>query len=96
MSGYVCPVIDVQKTGERIKELREENGMTVKYLQELLGFTSPQAIYKWQWGQALPDISNLMFLASIWNVSIENILVLENEDVFLVIRNVLRHPSGSR
>ena len=83
MSGFACPVIDPYLTGKNIKEIREEKGMTVKDLQEILGLSSPQAIYKWQWGQTLPDISNLIFLALIWNVRIEDILVLKNEDVFL-------------
>ncbi|HCK88360.1 MAG TPA: XRE family transcriptional regulator [Erysipelotrichaceae bacterium] len=72
------PVIDVRKTGRRIRELREQNGMSVKNLQEVFGFTSPQAIYKWQWGQTLPDISNLLVLAKLWHVSVENILVLQD------------------
>lgn len=85
MNGYICPVIDVKKTGKRIQELREQNGMSVRTLQEILGFSSPQAIYKWQWGQALPDIANLIFLARLWHVNVENILVLANEDVFLFL-----------
>ena len=44
-------------------------------LQEAFRFSSPQSIYKWQWGQCLPDIANLLFLADLWNVSVEEILV---------------------
>ncbi len=78
MNEMSYPVIDVRKTGRRIRELREQNGMSVKNLQEVFGFTSPQAIYKWQWGQTLPDISNLLVLAKLWHVSVENILVLQD------------------
>ena len=78
MNDMSYPVIDVRKTGRRIRELREQNGMSVKNLQEIFGFTSPQAIYKWQWGQTLPDISNLLVLAKLWHVSVENILVLQD------------------
>ncbi len=78
MNEMSYPVIDVRKTGRRIRELREQNGMSVKNLQEIFGFTSPQAIYKWQWGQTLPDISNLLVLAKLWHVSVENILVLQD------------------
>ena len=73
--AYTFPVIDMEKTGENIRFLREKSGMSVKDLQEAFRFSSPQSIYKWQWGQCLPDIANLLFLADLWNVSVEEILV---------------------
>ena len=71
------PVIDPVATGKRIEQLRKENGMSVKQLQKVFGFTSPQSIYKWQWGQTLPDIANLLVLARIWNVAVEDIICVE-------------------
>ena len=44
------PTIDMIRTGQNITRLREENGMTVKELQDIFGFATPQAIYKWQHG----------------------------------------------
>ena len=76
------PVIDMAATGRNIQRLREESGMSVRELQEKFGFTSPQAIYKWQWGVTLPDMQNMLYLAALWNVSIEEILVLENQASF--------------
>jgi len=70
-------VIDPVATGKRIEQLRKENGMSVKQLQKVFGFTSPQSIYKWQWGQTLPDIANLLVLARIWNVAVEDIICVE-------------------
>ncbi len=78
---FAYPVIDMKRTGENIRALRETNGMSAKELQEVLGFTSPQAIYKWQWGQTLPDLTNLLAMARLWNVAVEDILVLEHQDV---------------
>ena len=57
--------------------LREERGLTVRQLQRLLGFATPQAIYKWQHGETLPTIDNLVALSAILNVSIEDILVTD-------------------
>lgn len=37
-------------TGRNIMRLREAAGLTVKDLQDIFGFTTPQAIYKWQHG----------------------------------------------
>lgn len=70
------PTIDMAKTGENIMRLREENGLSVKDLQDIFGFATPQAIYKWQRGTVLPTVDNLMILATVFQVSIDDILVL--------------------
>ena len=73
----MLPVIDLVKTGNNIKSILAQNNISVSQLQDILGFTSPQAIYKWFWGQSLPSIDNLVILASILHISIEDILVIE-------------------
>ena len=78
---FVYPVINMRKTGENIRALREKNGMSAKDLGEILGFSSAQAVYKWQWGQTLPDLSNLLIMAKLWDVSVEDILVVDHRDV---------------
>ena len=40
------PVIDPVATGQNIKTLREEKGLTVRDLQAFFGFEEPQAIYR--------------------------------------------------
>ena len=69
------PVVNMRQTGERISALREARGLTVRQLQRLLGFATPQAIYKWQHGETLPTIDNLVALSAILEVPIEEILV---------------------
>ena len=71
------PIINLNKTGENIHILREQKGLSVRKLQAMLGFATPQAIYKWQSGLCLPSIDNLLALSSILGVSIEQILVVE-------------------
>ena len=73
------PVIDMVETGKNIMRLREERGMTVRDLQAYFGFEEPQAIYKWQYGKALPSIDNLVALAAVLQVSIDDILIVQNE-----------------
>lgn len=77
----VYPVIDYTATGKNIMELRLQHGMSVREMQEIFGFTSPQPIYKWQWGKTLPDISNLLLMSSLWNIPVEKILVLEHREL---------------
>ena len=67
--------INMEATGKNIARLREENGLSVKDLQNIFGFATPQAIYKWQRGQALPTVDNLVLLAEIFHVSVDEILV---------------------
>ncbi len=72
------PVINMAETGKNIERLRKEAGLSVKNLQDLFGFRTPQAIYKWQRGTALPSIDNLVVLSAVLNVKIDDILVLED------------------
>lgn len=54
------PRIDLKATGRRIKELREQRGISVRQLQAFLGFEQPQAIYKWQRGEVCPPVITCM------------------------------------
>ena len=74
MSGKF-PMIDMIRTGERIMELRMAAGMSVKDLQEVFGFATPQAIYKWQHGDCMPTIDNLVVLSAVFGKAIDDIIV---------------------
>lgn len=69
------PVIDAAATGRNIEALRKQRGLTVRDLQDILGFATPQAIYKWQRGACLPTIDNLVVLAAVFRVPIDSILI---------------------
>ena len=71
------PAINMVATGQRITELREASGMSVRELQDVFGFATPQAIYKWQRGTAMPTIDNLVALSVIFGVQIDDIIVLD-------------------
>ena len=58
------PVIDMTATGINITRMRVNAGLTVKDVQDVFGFSTPQAIYKWQRGTALPTVDNLVVLAA--------------------------------
>ena len=69
------PVINMVATGQNITRLRKQAGLSVSNLQQIFGFSTPQAIYKWQRGAALPTVDNLVVLSALFNTSINNILV---------------------
>ncbi len=69
------PIIDLEKTGEQIKRLRTLNGFSVHDIQNIFGFEYPQAIYAWEQGKSVPTIDNLLILATIFNVAVEEIII---------------------
>ena len=72
------PVIDPVATGENIMRLRKLRGLSVRDLQNWFGFEEPQAIYKWQNGTALPTVDNLIALAALLHVRIDDILITDH------------------
>ena len=76
---FNIPTIDLIATGKNIEKLRKNAGYSVKELQIIFGFATPQAIYKWQHGATLPTVDNLVLLSAIFKVSINEILVIESD-----------------
>ena len=71
------PAIDMIRTGQNINRLRKQAGLSVRDLQDIFGFATPQAIYKWQQGVALPTIDNLVVLAAVLQVRMDDILITD-------------------
>ena len=65
------------ETGNNIVRLRKEKGMTVREIQEAMGFNTPQAIFKWQRGETMPTLDNIVVLSELFNTAIEEIVVKE-------------------
>lgn len=72
------PVINMTATGVNIKKLRKAAGLTVRDIQDVYGFSTPQAIYKWESGAAMPTIDNLIVLAAIFGVTLDDIIICES------------------
>lgn len=70
------PTIDMGKTGENIRKILEEKNISVKELAKRLGFASPYPIYKWMAGKSIPSIDHLVILTDVFNMPIEEILVI--------------------
>ena len=71
----VLPSVNMAATGSNIARMRRRAGMTVQDLQNIFGFSSPQAIYKWQRGEAMPTIDNLVILASVFDTTLDAIVI---------------------
>ena len=68
------------ETGKRIRRLLAESGITVRDVQEELELDSPQSVYKWLKGKALPSLDNLLVLGCMLDLPVEQLLVLEGEE----------------
>ncbi len=74
---FNMPTIDMVATGKNIARMREDAGLTVKDLADIFGFATPQAVYKWQHGTAMPTIDNLVVLAAVFGVPMDDIVVID-------------------
>lgn len=72
---YMRPVIDQVATGNKIKQIRKEQGFSVRDIQNVFGFDYPQAVYAWEQGKNVPTVDNLLVLASLFNVELKDLLV---------------------
>lgn len=71
------PTIDLRATGEEIRRLRTEAGLSVRELSDALCLADVQAVYKWQRGETLPSLDNLVLLSSILCVPMDEIIILQ-------------------
>ncbi|MBO5453920.1 MAG: helix-turn-helix transcriptional regulator [Clostridia bacterium] len=65
--------------GERLKQIRANQGLSQEQLAEKIG-VSRQAITKWETNRGLPDIENMIILAEIFKVTLDE-LILERISV---------------
>ena len=62
---------------QKLKELREKNGLTLRELSKGTGF-SHVAINRWELGTQVPNIQTLVVFAKYFNVSCDYLLGLED------------------
>lgn len=76
--------------GQIIKDLRKKNGFTQEELAERLGVTY-QAVSKWENNTGMPDISQVVPLASIFGVSTDVLFGIadttENEEAWKIVQH---------
>lgn len=68
-------VIDPAATGANIKAIAKARGMKIADIQDAFGFNTPQAIFKWFRGDAMPTIDNMVIMADVFGVKIDDIIV---------------------
>ena len=71
------PTINMIETGKNIKTIMKLNNIKIVQIQQILGFNTPQAIYKWFRGEAMQTLDNMVVLAATLNTTIDNLIVTE-------------------
>jgi transcriptional regulator with XRE-family HTH domain len=74
---------------EKLKELRKQKGISQEQLAEKI-YVSRQAITKWESGNGLPDIENLIAISSLFNESLDSLL---SEEKSLVSKHEFLYES---
>ncbi len=74
------------KISNRLIELRKKYGYSQEQLAEKLGL-SRQAVSKWERAEASPDTDNLICLAKLYNVSLDELLSTDEEDIESIIKD---------
>lgn len=90
------PLINVEKTGLKIKLMLKISGYSVRYVQEYLHLSCPQPIYRWFKGKMLPSLSHVCALSKLLGVHMEDILVINNQSIYYGIRNIVKDNKTKR
>ena len=78
--------INMEKTGGHLKKLIKDSGYSVKEIMTITGITAEQTVYKWFKGRSLPSLETQIVLARLFDMHITELLVLDGEFPFGMIR----------
>ena len=73
--------IDLAATGQRIEQLREERGLSMADMASFFLKAYTGTYYSWEKPSKLIKIENLAALAYLFDVEIEDILVIKDPEV---------------
>jgi transcriptional regulator with XRE-family HTH domain len=76
-------VIDIPATSKLLKNMRIQNGYSVKQLQEIFGFETPVAVYAWENEKCknIPCIENFDVLSKLYKCHVEDLYVLKQVEI---------------
>lgn len=81
--------------GERLKQAREEKGMTQQTLADRL-YVTRQTVSRWENGARYPDILTVKKLSEILELSLDDLLSQENPKQLVERSPVLENPAAER
>ena len=82
---FLRPVLDLDATGVKIKTLMKQRGISPRQMQLILNFPYVQTIYNWFAGKNMPTIDNLVVLAQVLGVVMDDIIVTRMVEVDIAV-----------
>lgn len=78
-AGFTVPIIDVAETSKNLKEIRENQKISISELQQVFNMQNPQSIYTWENPESkyLPCIDNFVTLSKLYKVSMDELIILK-------------------
>lgn len=75
---------------QKLKQLREQNGLTQEYLANYLGITY-QAVSKWERGEGYPDITLLPVIANFFEVTTDELLCVDTSKKQTEVNKIIKN-----
>ena len=75
----MIPAIDRVRTGQFLRILMQQSGVSPKDIQAYLSLTCVQTVYRWMAGVNLPSLDNLYALSRLFGVTMDD-MVTGNRD----------------
>ena len=85
------PIIDINKTGQKIKQIMQEQGLNVRDIQDYLGLSTPQSVYHWFSGRNMPTIDNLYALSELFHMPVDTMLCGNRKEEYHFVKNECNH-----
>lgn len=78
-NSFLYPLVDAEATGKRIHELMIERGFEPHDIQKVMGGLSHTSVYNWFNGKSLPRIDFFVVLSNLFNVPIDELIVVQHQ-----------------
>lgn len=91
----VRPEYDFKVIGKNLKRLRVASNLSVEDVREYMQLGTPQAVYKWERGDGLPQADSLLALLQLYDVRDFN-MILKEESAELSSYYFHSSSSGSK
>ena len=74
--NYRKAILDKEATSIKLRSIFAKSALTREELADLLQLNTPRVIYDWENGKKMPNVENLYNLALIFNMKMEDLLVM--------------------
>ena len=80
MKNYTFEIVelDTVATGLRIKQLMATRNVSAREVSNKMK-VSPQAVYRWQNGEAMPTVNNIYILGQLLHTGVDDLLVAKQK-----------------